>query len=261
MLTQYQQEIEEKARQIKAEQDRIEAQQKAQKEADAQKQLDQQQKAAADERKRAEALQRMSDAARQCDQLAANPDDARRVGEGVSYPTLKPQAAEAVDACSLASKQNPNELRFQYQLGRALEQAGDGSVRIKNRQSALEIHQSLVKAGYPAAFDNLGSLYRWDRKDLATAAALFRKGAELGDSDSMLSLADMIENNQVIPQGPNETPLELYKRAAELGNQDGVRAYQTELANAQQMQQQRVQQLQQQQMMLQIMGNVLRNIH
>jgi hypothetical protein len=261
LLTQYQKEIEEKAQQLKAEQDKFEEQQKAKRDENAQKQLEQQQKAAADEQKRAEALQRASDAARQCDQLAANPDDARRVGEGVSYPALKPQAAEAVDACSLASKQNPNELRFQYQLGRALEQAGDGSARTRNRQSALEIHQALVKAGYPAAFDNLGSLYRWDRKDLATAAALFRKGAELGDSDSMLSLADMIENNQVIPQGPNETPLELYKRAAELGNQDGVRAYQTELTKAQQMQQQQVQQLQQQQMMLQIMGNVLRNIH
>jgi hypothetical protein len=260
-LLQYQQEIEEKARQLKAEQDRLETEQKAKAEADAQKLREQQQKTEADERKRAEESQRATDAARQCDELAANPNDAHRVGEGVPYAALKPQAADAVQACDLAAKQNPNELRFQYQLGRALELAGDGSAHVTNRLRALGIHQSLVKAGYPAAFDNLASLYRWDRKDLATAVVLFRKGVELGDSDSMLSLADMIESGQVMPESPSETPLDLYKRAAELGNQNGIRAYQAELANAQQAQQQKIQQLQQQQMMLQIMGNVLRNIH
>jgi tetratricopeptide (TPR) repeat protein len=260
-LAQYQQEIEEKERQLKAEQERIENEQKEKAEADAKKQLEQQQKKAADEQKRAEELQRATEAARRCDELAANPNDAHRVGEGVPYAALKPQAAEAVQFCDLAAKQNPNELRFQYQLGRALELAGDGSAHVTNRQKALEIHQALAKAGYAASFDNLASLYRWDRKDLATAVVLFRKGVELGDSDSMLSLADLIENGQVTPENPNETPLELYKRAAGLGNQNGVRAYQAELTNAQQVQQQQIQRLQQQQMMLQIMGNVLRNIH
>jgi TPR repeat protein len=104
-------------------------------------------------------------------------------------------------------------------------------------------------------------MYRWDRKDIATATALFRKGAELDDSDSMISLADLIENNQVMPESPNETPLGLYKRAADLGNQNAIRGYQAEVANAQQMHQQQVQQLQQQRIMLQFMGTVLRNIH
>jgi TPR repeat protein len=96
---------------------------------------------------------------------------------------------------------------------------------------------------------------------LPTAVALWRKGIELGDSDSMISFADLIDKGRVIPQGPNETAIELYKRAADLGNENGVRAYQAELANAQQQQQQQVQQLQQQQIMLQLMNNVLRNIH
>jgi hypothetical protein len=260
-LTQYQAEIAEKAKQLKAEQDRLEAEQKAKKEADDKRQLELQQKAQADERKRSDEAQRQSEAARRCDELAANPNDARRVGDGVPYGTLKPQAAEAVDACSLAAQQNPNELRFKYQLARALELAGDGASHVKNRQRALEIHTALVKAGYAAAFDNLASLYLRDKKDLATALPLLRKGIELDDSDSMISLADLVENNQVMSQSPSETPLELYKRAAELGNQNAVRAYQAEVAKAQQMQQQQVQQLQQQQMMLQFMGTVLRNIH
>jgi len=260
-LTQYQQEVSEKAKELKAEQDRIEADQKAKKEANDRKQLEEQKKTEAEQRKRAEEAQRLSEAARRCDELAANPDDAHKVGNGVSYADLKPQAATAVEACELAARQGPNELRFQYQLGRALELTGDGAARTKNRQRALQIHQALVNAGYAAAFDNLASLYRWDRKDLATAISIFRRGIELGDSDSMISLADLVESNQVIPQTPSETPLKLYKRAAELGNQNAIRAYQDELAKAQQMQQQEVQQIQQKRIMLQFMGTVLQNIH
>jgi hypothetical protein len=260
-LTQYQQEIVDKARQLKAEQDKIEADQKAAREADAKRQLEQKQKDQEEQRKREEQLQRLSEAARRCDELAANPNDTQRVGDGVTYASLKPQAAQAVDACTLAVDQHPNELRFKYQLARALELTGDGAVRTKNRQTAFEIHKLLITKGYAAAYDNLASLYRWDKKDLGTAVTLFRKGVQLGDSDSMVSLADLIGDGLVIPEGPNETTLELYGRAAQLGNQNAVRAYQQALANAQEAQQQQVNRIQQQQLMLQFMGTVLRNIH
>ncbi len=201
----------------------------------------------------------MSEAAKQCDDLAANPNDANRVGVGMPYGDLKPRAAEAAAACEAASKQNPSTLRFQYQLARALELTGDGVARAKNRQRALEIHQVLVKTGYPAAYDNLGSVFR-DKGDLATAVPIFRRGVALGDSDSMVSLADLIVDNRVMPQAPGEAPIELYRRAADLGNQNGVRGYQAKVAIAQQAQQQQIQQVQQQRIMLQFMGTVLRNI-
>jgi hypothetical protein len=60
-------------------------------------------------------------AARRCDELAANPNDPRRVGEGVAFQALKTQAREAITSCELAVTQNPNELRLKYQLGRVLE--------------------------------------------------------------------------------------------------------------------------------------------
>jgi TPR repeat protein len=75
---------------------------------------------------------------------------------------------------------------------------------------------------------------------LAKGVAMLRRGIELGDTDSMLTLAELIENGSVAPQNPNETPLELYKRAAELGNDNGARACQGELAKAQQAQQQQM---------------------
>jgi TPR repeat protein len=182
------------------------------------------------------------------------------VAGGVPYGDLKPQAADAVEACENAVQQNPRELRYQYQLARALELAGDGPVRTKNRQRAFEIHQTLVRAGYVAAFDNLASIYWWDRKDTANAVGLWRKGVDLGDTDSMISLAELIEKGRVVPQNAGETPLELYKRAADLGNENGARAYQAEVSNAEQQQQQQIQQLEQQRMMLQIIGGVLQNI-
>jgi hypothetical protein len=259
-LGQYQQEIDEKAKQLKAEQERIEADRRTKQEEEAKRHAEQMQREAAEQRQREEATKRLTEASQKCDQLAANPNDARKAADGVSYGDLKPQAAAAVDACEAAVKQNPNELRFQYQLGRALELAGEGPARAKNRQKALEIHQALVRAGYVSAFDNLASIYFWDRKDLETAAVLWRKGIQLGDSDSMLSFADLIDKGRIIPSSPNETPFELYKRAAELGNENGVRAYQAEQAKAQQQQERQVQDLEQQRMMLQFMGTVLRNV-
>jgi len=58
----------------------------------------------------------------------------------------------------------------------------------------------LVKKGYPAAFDNAGSLLLNDRgckqHCVNEAVKLFKKGADLGDPDSMMSLADLIHNGQ-----------------------------------------------------------------
>jgi TPR repeat protein len=258
-LTQYRSELDAKAKRLQEEKDRVEREQKERQQAEDRRRLEQQQRDEAEQRQRQEQLQRATEAARQCDQLAANPSDAHRVGEGVPYAALKPVAAQAVEACDLAAKQNPTELRFQYQLGRALELAGDGAVRMQNRQRAMAIHQKLVNMGYAAACDNLGSLYRWDKKDMTTAVAMFRRGVQLGDADSMVSLADMIGDNEITP-GPNETSLELYKRAADLGNPSAMRAYQDALTKAQNAQQQQIQQIQQQQMMLQFLGAVLQNV-
>ncbi len=180
-LIQYQKEVNERTKQLKIEQERIEAEQKEKQEAEAAQRQRQEQSNSDERRKREEEARRLSDAARRCDALAANPDDAHKVADGVSYGALKVQSTEAVEACEIAITQNANELRFKYQLARALELAGDNQAHTKNRQKALEIHQGLVKAGYAAAFDNLASLYYWDRKDLATAVALWRKGIDLGD--------------------------------------------------------------------------------
>src|SRR5262249_23054614 len=50
---------------------------------------------------------RRSEAARRCDELAANPNDSQRMGDGVAFDALKPQAREAAANCELAMAQNP----------------------------------------------------------------------------------------------------------------------------------------------------------
>ena len=76
---------------------------------------------------------RETDAANQCDALAGNPSDPKGPRTGVAYGLLRAHASEAVANCEIAVQQHPTELRFQYQLGRALE--------LVDRKRAFDIHQ------------------------------------------------------------------------------------------------------------------------
>jgi TPR repeat protein len=79
------------------------------------------------------------------------------------------------------------------------------------------MQDELVKLGYPAAFDNAGSLLlnaKYCRQHcINEAVKLFRKGAALGDPDAMMSLADQIDQNHATGD-----KISLYQRAAKLGH-------------------------------------------
>jgi hypothetical protein len=173
-----------------------------------------------------------------CDQLAANPTDTRKTGPGVSFDLLKGQADRAFEVCTKAVQIFPGELRYQYQLGRA--------AQFKDKKQAFDIFTRLVQVNYAAAFDNLGGMYLWDRKDTATAIQLFKRGSELGDADSMVSLVDLIDKGAVQTPDPEQTKLALLNRAAQLGHSGAQRGYELELAKANQA---RANQATQQQMM------------
>lgn len=172
-------------------------------------------------RKRAEELEKLSQSEKRCDLLAANPNDRHRVADGVPFDALKLQAKDAVEACETAIRQNSAEPRLQYQLARALQ--------LVDRKRSFAILQKLVSARYPAAFDNLGWIYYADQKNPDAAVVAFRAGVELNDSDSMISLAEMVDRNHTMPRHPGETKLALYRRAAQLGNASAARAEQVEL--------------------------------
>jgi hypothetical protein len=152
-----------------------------------------------------------------CDELAGNPNDQRRrsKGVGVSYDQLKTQIPEAIRACESAVQLLPADLTLQYQLARAVE--------LVDPPRGQSMQDRLVKKGYPAAFDNAGSLLLHDRgckqHCVNEAVKLFRKGADLGDPDSMMSLADQIHKGQA-----TGNMIALYQRAAKLGHPGAIRA-------------------------------------
>lgn len=196
----------------------------------------------------AEALRQQQRSASDCDGLAANPTDTRRKADGISFDLLKQQADQAFEACTKAVATFPTELRLQYQLGRA--------AQFKDKKQAFDIFSHLVQANYAAAFDNLGGMYLWDRKDTATAISLFKRGSALDDADSMVSLVDLIDKGLVATPDPVQTKLALLHRAAELGHAGAQRGYEAELQKANQ---DRINQANQQQMM-QLFGTFVRGV-
>jgi TPR repeat protein len=96
-------------------------------------------------------------------------------------------------------------------------------VELVNPPRGQSMQDKLVKKGYPAAFDNLGSLLLHDRgcrqPCINKAVKLFKEGADLGDPDSMMSLADQINNGQATGD-----MIALYRRAAMLGHPRAIRA-------------------------------------
>src|SRR5207247_4380898 len=125
------------------------------------------------------------------------------------YAQLKTQIPEAIRACELAVQLLPADLTLQYQLARAMELADPA------RGQAMQ--DRLVKLGYPAAFDNAGSLLLNDPKCrqhcINEAVKLFQKGAARGDPDAMMSWADQIDQNHATGD-----KISLYQRAAKLGH-------------------------------------------
>jgi len=121
-----------------------------------------------------------------CDRLAANAYDQRkaRLATGVDYNTLLGQRKDAALQCERAAEEFPNELRFQYQLARAIE--------LDDPKRAAAMYSNLINAKYLAAYDNLGWMYNTGRFggriNKLAAIKLFREGAILGDPDSMHSL-------------------------------------------------------------------------
>jgi len=159
-------------------------------------------------REREEKRLNASRLAKRCDDLAANPNDRNRVGGGVPLASLKLQGSEAVAACEEAVRQSPDELRFGYQLARALQTV--------DRSRAYKLLEGLVAKGYPAAHDNFGWMLYDDKKNIDYAVQVFRRGVQLGDPDSMVSLAEMISRDDAEPQNESETKVSLYARACQL---------------------------------------------
>jgi TPR repeat protein len=121
-----------------------------------------------------------------CDTLAGNPIDPGRVGPGVATAAVRAEAA--VLACQEAVRLYPNELRFQFQLGRAFRQAN-------KVDDALRWYTAAADKGYAGALNSLGVMYSAGegvRADCTRAAHFFTLAANQGypaANDNLRTLA------------------------------------------------------------------------
>lgn len=179
-----------------------------------------------------------------CDRLAAAPDDKDKPSgvPGMPWKEMKLFADEAVAACGKALKVFVDHPRLVFQMGRALQWSTDknGGTR------AFNLYSKAVEWRYPAAFDNLASMYRDGKvvpKSMPKAMDLWRRGAVLGDPGSAYYLAFWL-----LKDGNMDEGLQWLKKAADLGFEPATamyQRYQAELQAAQDVPQPRQQLFQQ----------------
>ncbi|MWD29014.1 peptidase C14, caspase catalytic subunit p20 [Aquicoccus sp. SCR17] len=114
-----------------------------------------------------------------CERLATHPRDATAVNGGVSFDWLQRNALAAIQACSAAVTQSPELPHYMALLARATAASGD----------------------------------------LERAVQLYKRASDRGDLRAMVSLAQLYEAGNGVPQEP-QTAMTLYERAAEGGSHD-----------------------------------------
>ncbi|WP_346910359.1 tetratricopeptide repeat protein [uncultured Roseibium sp.] len=147
----------------------------------------------------------------ECDRLAAQPSDPRKVAEGVRYTRIRFDAAIA--ACRKALESYPGTPRFHFQLGRALEQK-------KQLPEAYEAYHSAAEAGYPMAMVNMAFMLAFGSgvpKDVAEAARWFRKAIDEGEPEAMTGLGDVLMMGGGGIAKDESGAIKLYRKAASLG--------------------------------------------
>lgn len=92
------------------------------------------------------------DLVKECDLLAAHPDDPKRMAEGVADDKIVPRLA--IMACEQSIKDDAADPRHVFQLGRAL-------LAVNRKKEAFEQFQKAAAAGHAAAHAYLGDAYQF----------------------------------------------------------------------------------------------------
>ncbi|MDJ0709224.1 MAG: hypothetical protein QNJ14_02485 [Woeseiaceae bacterium] len=117
-----------------------------------------------------------------CDQLAAHARDPGHVGTPVTSATMDKEAAIA--ACHVAVRNDPENPRLNYQLGRAYGYSGRGEEAMPYRLKALE-------ADYPQSTFVIGFIYLTGRtieQDTCKALELWQRSAKYRRLAALISL-------------------------------------------------------------------------
>jgi TPR repeat protein len=147
----------------------------------------------------------------ECDQLAGTPFDRQGVTLGLFRNEI--DSAAAIPACEAALAAHPDVPRFAYQLGRAVEEAGDYA-------RSIELYEQAAAAGHVLGIYRLGYLHLIGRGmpvDVDKAITYFEAAAAEGESYAMNSLARLYAAGEGVPQD-REKAIDLFLASAAQGN-------------------------------------------
>ncbi len=146
-----------------------------------------------------------------CDRLAGARFDTQGVVLGL-YPN-EIDATKAVPACRAAVQRFPDVARFQYELGRALEAAGQYA-------EAASLYEKAGQGGHLVALSALGALYELGHgvaRDPAKAVALYEEAAGKGDPLAMNSLGRLYRDGVGVPKD-HDKAVDWFLKAAAHGH-------------------------------------------
>jgi TPR repeat protein len=188
-----------------------------------------------------------------CERLATHPGDATANAPGVDLATLAVNAPQAIEACRQAASAHPEIPHYVALEARA-------EFAAQQYDQALALYRQAADAGDGRALYSLGYLEEigdHTPKDLKSAYALYGKAAERGNADGAINLAVALFEGKILQKnaprafallqkaaetgsatatfdlgklvdegvaGKPAEALDLYKRAANLGEANGYRA-------------------------------------
>ncbi len=145
-----------------------------------------------------------------CDITAGDPDDPRRVTDGVAWGLVN--VRRGLQDCSAALIDDPLNPRLLHQMGRLLD--------IQNRHAEAEgFYRMAAAADYSAAQVNLGFLYvtgKGRARDYAQAFRYYQQAAALGNLRARTNIGEMFERGWHVEQNIDEAVL-WYRLAAQNG--------------------------------------------
>ncbi|MDO9417082.1 caspase family protein [Pararhizobium sp.] len=150
--------------------------------------------------------------ANDCDRLAANPHDPMRISSVPGVAATEMNAPEAIKACEAALAEYPDEVRFQFQYGRALYTA-------KRYDEAIVVLTKAAEKQELAAMNNLGILRLSGPKSVqnkSEALRWFTRAADLGYADSASALGVMYHTGDGVEKNIAEAR-KWHERAVEKG--------------------------------------------
>jgi TPR repeat protein len=185
----------------------------------------------------------------QCEQLAGQPLDALRIGDGVAFSQI--QVSQALPVCQQAAERQPVRPRYQYLYGRVLsaakrdaeaaaqyaaaDQAGygfasfglaqlydEGAGVAKDLGQSQRLYFRAGNAGIADAFSYGGELYfEEDPPNYFQAKSWFEQAVEGGSANGSADLGWLYETGNGVNKDENKA-LSLFNKAAKRGSAEGM---------------------------------------